>query len=350
MTHPYAAIADYRHWRRAAGGEAGGRLDPVTATGFTIDRHAPVATAGSCFAQHVMPALERAGVATLVTEAPPSILSARRAREHHYGVFTTRSGNVYTARQLRQLLARAFGEFEPEARAWRRGDAFVDPFRPGVGTFVSEGELLRDREQHLCAVRQMVERLSVMVFTLGLTEAWADADGAVFPIAPGVAGGTFDGTRHSLHTFSVEETVADMRAAIAAVRARNPSARFILTVSPVPLMATAVDRHVLVSTTHAKAVLRIAAGILADGEEGVDYFPAYEIVTAPQIRGRYFAADARTITGEGVAHVMDVFLRHYCPGAAALSSPPAAAPREDRVARAGAMVNALCDEEILRNL
>lgn len=351
-THPYETIADYRHWRRAAGVDDPGALDPVVAPKFTISAQDAVASAGSCFAQHVSRHLKKNGFNAMVTEHAPEFLTRRLQRRFQYGVFTTRSGNLYTARQLRQLVERAYNRFLPRTVAWRRGEMFIDPFRPQVAEFVSESELLADRERHFAAVRQMLEALDVFVFTLGLTEAWVDADGAVFPVAPGVAGGTYNPAEHRLKTLSVEETVADLAGALAALRAVNPKARTILTVSPVPLMATALDRHVLVSTTHSKAILRVAAQTLADSDPSVDYFPSYEIVTAPQTRGAYFGPDAREVTASGVDHVMRVFLRHYGEGMAA--EPAHAAQKRRPASIAGgrrraveAMVDVICEEELL---
>lgn len=348
MSHPYSAIPDHQHWRRAPGADDPAALDPVVAPKFQISPEAPVASAGSCFAQHVMRHLGAAGFNTLVTETAPSFLSDALAARFHYGVFSTRSGNVYTARQLRQLLERAEGTFVPAAEPWETADGLLDPFRPSVGPFRSLAELEGDRTWHLAAVRQMVAEMSVFVFTLGLTEAWVDADGAVFPLAPGVVGGKFDAGRHTFHNFTVAETVADFSTALALIRARNPSVRVILTVSPVPLMATALPRHVLVSTVHSKSVLRVAAQELSDADPAIDYFPSYEIVTAPHTRGRYFGPDARAVTEEGVAHAMRVFLKHYGGLATALttSSDRQKANAAYR-AQAQQLADAFCDEEAL---
>lgn len=348
--HPYAGLADHRHWRRAPGVDDIAALDPVVAPKFTIGPVDRVASAGSCFAQHIMRHLSAAGFNALVTERAPAILPDDLAADFQYGIFSTRSGNVYTARQLNQLVARAYGRFVPKTVAWHNGNGFLDPFRPGVDEFASEAELLSLRERHFAAVREMIETLDVFVFTLGLTEAWIDEDGAVFPLAPGVAGGTYDPARHRFHNFTVAETVADLAEAVAAIRQRNPGARFILTVSPVPLMATALDRHVLVSTTHSKAILRVAAQMVADGDPSIDYFPSYEIITAPQTRGAYYGTDARSVTEAGVRHVTRVFLRHYGGVHAPLVSPP---PREAgrttpaHVAAAEEIVEVLCEEELL---
>ncbi|MEM8552330.1 MAG: GSCFA domain-containing protein [Pseudomonadota bacterium] len=345
MTHPYADIADYRHWRRAPGAAVPAQLDPVARTKFSISREEPVATAGSCFAQHVMRHLDRNGFNTLIAEAPPTFFGNKLATQFGYGIFSTRSGNVYTARQLVQLFQRAEGSFVPEAEPWDTPEGLLDPFRPSVGAFSSLAELEAERAYHLDRVGEMLRGLSVFVFTLGLTEAWLDRDGAAFPIAPGTAGGTFDPARHSFVNFSVDEVVADLRAALELLRAVNPNAKIILTVSPVPLMATALDRHVLVSTVYSKSVLRVAAETVAGADSAVDYFPSYEIITAPHVRGRYFGPDARAVTEDGVRHVMRVFLKHY--GGADQVTPAKRSAPPSQSQENAAIAEAICDEELL---
>ena len=347
MTHFYLDRPDHTHWHRAGGIEDAAKLDPVVRAGFTISPDEPVATAGSCFAQHVMRYLAQTGFNAMVTERAPSMLDGDLARAFQYGLFTTRSGNVYTARQLRQLIERAYGLFEPTCRAWRHGEAFVDPFRPQVVPFTSAAELQGERERHFAAVRAMVEGLSVFVFTLGLTEAWCDPDGAVFPLAPGVAGGEYQPGRHRPTNFTVEETVEDLAAAIALLRERNPAARVILTVSPVPLMATFTDRHVLAATIYSKAVLRVAAETIAATDASTDYFPSYEIITAPHTRGAYFGPDARSVTEAGVSHVMGLFMHHYGRGAPQARVAPLPAPVRDARCGAARIVEVWCDEEAL---
>lgn len=347
MTHPYSDIPDHQHWRRAPGAADPAALDPVVAPKFTISRQDRVATAGSCFAQHVMRALDAAGFNTLVAEGPPALLDETLARRFHYGEFSTRSGNIYTARQLLQLIERANGTFTPRCAPWEGPEGLIDPFRPSIGPFASVAELAADRDTHLAAVRTMIAEMDVFVFTLGLTEAWLDADGAVFPLAPGVVGGTFEPDRHRFRNFTVADTVKDFSAALALIRAVNPDVRVMLTVSPVPLMATALPRHVLTSTVHSKAMLRVAAQNLVNRDEKVDYFPSYEVVTAPHTRGRYFGPDARAVTQEGVAHVMRLVLKHY--GAMDEAPQGAATPDANAAYRAEmqALAEAFCDEEAL---
>ncbi len=158
----------------------------------------------------------------------------------------------------------------------------------------------------------MFETMDVFVFTLGLTESWrSKRDGAVFPLAPGVAAGKMLSSQYEFVNFTYEQVVDDMETFLSRLAAINPRARVVLTVSPVPLIATYENRHVLVSTTYSKSVLRTAAERVAAGKAHVAYFPSYEIVTGAFTRGAYFDDDLRSIRPEGVEHVMSLFVRHY---------------------------------------
>jgi hypothetical protein len=101
---------------------------------------------------------------------------------------------------------------------------------------------------------------------------------------------------------------------------RNPGTKFIVTVSPVPLAATATGNHVLTATTHSKSVLRAIAGDVADRFGDVDYFPSYELITAPFSRQFFYEEDLREVDSEAVDMVMQTFLREHAPTIAAAPS------------------------------
>ncbi|MBX3477079.1 MAG: GSCFA domain-containing protein [Brevundimonas sp.] len=347
MPNPYQSQPDRAFWSRSVARPAPEDVDPVAAAGFRIGPHERVVTAGSCFAQHISRAIQARGFNYLVTEPGP--------QDRQYGVYPARFGNLYTARQFRQLFQRAFGLFQPHDTAWRRGEAWVDPFRPQVEPdgFPTAEALIADRDRHLAAVRDMFDQADVLVFTLGLTEGWVSTvDGAVFPLAPGVSGGPDDDGPYRPHNFTVAEIVDDLNALIADARLLRPDLKVLLTVSPVPLVATITDRHVLTATTYSKSVLRVAAEMVAAAHEGVGYFPSYEIITGPHNGWRYLEPDLRSVRPEGVAQVMSIFARHYLdPDALAAPAPlrPAVAPRPsaDRAAEQAALADVICDEETL---
>lgn len=310
-SHPYENRPDWAYWRRAVAQAE--ELDPMIEAPFRFDERDLVVAAGSCFAQHIGRYLKADGYHFYVSEPAHPLVSAGAEIRLNYGIYSARYGNIYTPRQLVQLFDRAYGEFLPREDIWREGcGVVVDPFRPQIqpGGFNGEDEFRFDRLRHFRAVREAFEKLDVFIFTLGLTEAWRSReDGAVFPLCPGVSGGVFDKSRHEFVNFGVEAIVGDMRAFLDRLRGVNGKAKVILTVSPVPLVATAEERHVVVSTVYSKSVLRVACESLAR-EKNVAYFPSYEIVAGGFAKD-YFAADRRSVTEEGVAHVMRVFSRHF---------------------------------------
>ncbi len=352
-SHPYTNVPARAHWRRSISRVPYAEVDPVGTPRFSIGRDDKVATAGSCFAQHIARHLKSGGFCYYVAEDAHPIFSPYYAEMFNFGLFSARYGNIYTSRQLVQLFERAHGQFVPDEEAWLEPDgSYVDPFRPtcNPGGFASLAELRGDRDQHLAAVRTMFHELDVFVFTLGLTECWrARSDGATYPVCPGTAGGTFDGAKYEFVNLTAEDVIADLRKFLGYLASVNPSARVVLTVSPVPLVATAEDRHVLASTTLSKSVLRLAADVISREHANTAYFESYEIITGNFNRGRYFGDDLRSVTEEGVSHVMRLFLKHYAGvDDGQIEASVAPAPAQDSFIND--MRNAMaviCDEEAL---
>ena len=261
--HPYKNMPDSAYWSRAISRVPIDDVDPVLEAQFLINQETKVATAGSCFAQHISRHLRASGFNYFVVEKAHPIIPNRLLQEYNYGVFSARYGNIYTTRQLLQLFDRAFGDFKPHESFWQASTySWIDPLRPQIQPdgFTSSQELEADRRQHLKAVREMFENLDVFVFTLGLTESWVSRhDGTVYPICPGVSGGTYSPDTYLFKNFTVQEVVDDFQLFLDKLEVVNNSAKVILTVSPVPLVATAENTHVLNATTLSKAVLRVAA-------------------------------------------------------------------------------------------
>ncbi|MBQ1090469.1 MULTISPECIES: GSCFA domain-containing protein [Streptomyces] len=331
MSHPYARLPARSFWRTAVAEPGPADITDLWTPKFAIGTNAPVVTAGSCFAAHIGRALLSEGMHWYDAELPPPGLTPAEQAARGYRRFSFRTGNIYTAAALRQWVGWALGEEKPPEEVWQDNGAFYDPYRPSVEPdgFASREDLLAAREVTLAAIRTALARANVLVFTLGLTEAWHDtATDTVLPTCPGTVRGTFDPSRHVLRQHTVARVVDDLTAVLALARGVNPRLRTVLTVSPVPLTATATGRHALVATTHSKSVLRAAAGQLADASHDVDYFPSYEIVAGFPYRAAFFAPNLRTVTPEGVAFVMRHFLGALRPGSDPVtrSQLPAPAP------------------------
>lgn len=311
--NPYRGLSEHQFWANGVAWASPGGLDPVVSAP-TIEPGEKVVTMGSCFAQHLARNMARLGLNYHVVEKPPACMSDEQAVRHNYGVFSCRFGNVYTTRQAVQLFDRAVGRFVPVEDVWEFRGGYVDPFRPRIEpeTWASAVDVRTSAHAHLHYVKTMFMEADWLIFTLGLTEGWRSKDdGAVYPLAPGVAGGEFDPSRHEFVNFSAGEVRRDLSGLIDRVAGINPTCRVILTVSPVPLIATYEKRHVLVSTVASKAALRTAADEAERRYPHVTYFPSYEIITSPDSAGRYFEDDLREVKPVGVEHVMRIFKKHF---------------------------------------
>ena len=307
-SHPYRDAPKASFWSSFASDQFSTlKLAPTLPN--RLQPGAKVASAGSCFAANMVPHLEQHGFEYVREEYTRPLYKRIAAENLSYGKFSAAYGNVYTPRQLLQLLRRCTGQWTPLEDRWVEKDKIVDPFRPGLRYYArNHREFDLVTSQHLRAVRRAFEAADVFVFTLGLTEAWISTlDGAVFPACPGTVAGTFDPTQHQFVNFSISDVRNDLLAAIVELRRINPRVDVILTVSPVPLVATASGGHVLIATMYSKSVLRVAAEEVVRGTERVSYFPAYEIVTGPQSPRNYFLEDRRSVSKEAVDAVMAAF-------------------------------------------
>lgn len=351
---PYSGLPDHCFWSRAHRTAQIRDIDPVVKGHFLLQPDWKIATAGSCFAQHIARHLRSNGYNYFVAETAHPVIDEDVAASFNYGTFSARYGNLYTARQLLQLAQRARGLFQPEENTWLQGESRIDPFRPNIqpGGFSRQDDFLADRERHFAAVRQIMDESDVFIFTFGLTEGWvSQKDGAVFPLAPGVAGGSFDARKHAFVNFTVAEIVADFTAFVAMMRENNPNVRVLMTVSPVPLIATArADQSVITATSYSKSVLRVACEELQASVENCFYFPSYEVITGNFSRGAYYADDLREVEDIGVQHVMSLFMRHYTENQP--EQPQKSLPLRQKVARdfrfaVEKVLNVICDEELI---
>lgn len=333
-----------------------GRGDPLDVTSWHEPKFPiagkPIATAGSCFAQHIGTALRTSGMPYMDVEPAPWGLPQEKLKDYGYGIYSARYGNVYSTRQLLQLAQRAFGEFTPADSIWKHKDGVVDAFRPTLEPvpFGSVAELETCRRQHLAAVAELFSTARLIIFTMGLTETFVSRqDGAAYPVCPGVSGGTFSDSDYEFVNLDYSEVTRDFFDFMRLVARHNPQAHFLLTVSPVPLMATATTHNVGVATTYSKSVLRAAAGAMREKFGRVDYFPSYEIITMPAMEGRFFAKDRRSVLPEGVAHVMKNFLASYGIDGSAPAHPKTAhaAETDTHAAEDEDTSDIVCDEELL---
>ena len=347
---PYSDLPDRSYWRTGVTNS-----DPAATTDFYI-RKFPIkkthriATAGSCFAQHIARNMRARGFKVLDVEPPPPRLSQETAMKFGHNIYSARYGNIYVVRQLLQLFDEAFAPAPIDEEPWERDGRYFDPFRPNVEPrgLVSPEEVRQHRHQHLRAVRTMFTSADIFIFTLGLTESWMNAEtGVVYPVAPGVIAGNYDPEIHVFKNFTSMEIRKDLRQFRAKLKRRNPRVKFLLTVSPVPLTATASDHHVLPATIYSKSVLRTVAGEAAAEFPDVDYFPSYDLIASHWSQGAFYNANLRTVTDDGVGAAMRAFFLQHDPGAATAAESTGSRPRAGAEAEEERDDELVCEEMLL---
>src|SRR5688572_12531635 len=258
VTHPYGDLPARAFWKTAVAERVGQPFEALWTPRFDIRASTRFATAGSCFAQHISRWLRSQGYSWVDSEPPPSDLSAADVEAGGWGVFSFRTANIYTVAQLQQWVSWALGDAVPPDEVWEDEGRLFDPFRPTVpaGGYATAEEALRARAHTLACIRDAVSQIDVLVFTLGLTEGWEHVDGYAYPMCPGTVRGHFDADLHRFVNYTTADVVARLNATMNRLREVRPGMRFLLTVSPVPLTATASGAHVLTSTMHSRSCAR----------------------------------------------------------------------------------------------
>jgi len=308
--HPYQNLPVKAFWAKAVADKNSLDIAELWNPKWKITRSDTIVTFGSCFAQHFGNALENSGYNWLNAEPAPHRLNIRTGQRFNYGIFSARTANIYTTSMLRQWTRWSLNKSEVPDELWLKGERFYDPFRPTIEPdgFASEDELRISREMTLEAFRSCIEKSDYFVFTLGLTESWLSKSGSYeYPICPGTAVGTFDEDDHVFRNQDYNHVSSNLTRSMDLMRRVNPDLKFLLTVSPVPLVATKSTQHVLIATTYSKSVLRAVAGDLANTLRHVDYFPSFEIINSHPYRGNFYEPNLRTVANSGVDHVMNTF-------------------------------------------
>lgn len=358
MSNPYADLPQRAFWRPAVASRNLFDLEEVWQPKFAFEAQDTFVTFGSCFAQHIGRALKARGFNWYNAEPRPAGLSDASARLFNYDVFSARTGNIYTASILEQWTRWALGSAEVADEVWEKDGRIFDPFRPVIepNGFASRQEMIDNRSATIAAFRRCIEDANYFVFTLGLTESWKNSHfGYEYPMCPGTAAGEFVADAHIFVNQTVVEISRSLGSAMDLMHEVNPALRFILTVSPVPLTATASGNHVMVATMESKSILRAVAGQTARERSDTDYFPSYELINSPVIKGIFFEPNQRDVNRHGVKFVMDNFFQ----GVAAKAAPSTGVSGEkDRIAEASSRPDppvqsagpddVVCEEELLQ--
>lgn len=273
MKSPYSNMEPRQSWRKGVSEQHPFSITDLYRKKFDIASAMKICTAGSCFAQH----LRTAGYRVMDAEPAPRIMNDTTAHNFGYRIYSGRYGNIYLVEQLLQIVKEAYGLFTPAMPVWEKEGRYYDAMRPSVepNGLASSEEVMAHRAEHLKNVRAMFESMDLFIFTMGLTEGWVHTQTrTTYPTAPGTIAGDYDPDVFHFKNFRASEIRASLEEVRTLIKKHNPDVKFLLTVSPVPLTATASTQHVLPATTYSKSVLRSVAGEMSEDFDDIDYFPS----------------------------------------------------------------------------
>jgi hypothetical protein len=295
---------------------------PAISPGFRLRREDKVFAIGSCFARGIEWALAGQGMEVLSRTAEFDSLPAMN-NEPESG-FTNKYNTFSIYNELRWALD-PIAEFPQDSIVDLGNGTFYDPHTNPALQLGDLEETLR-RRQLIRAVTSRISECRVVVITLGLIEVWRDKAANVFMnrVIPDILS-LYPG-RYELHITNSADNLSNLEAIHALLKEfGHPDVQIVVTVSPVPLLATFSNEDVVIANTYSKSLLRTVAQEWAAKYENVHYFPSYEIVQNSDPRVTW-EEDRRHVKGEVVQHIMRLFLRNYFSGLPVTSAKLSASP------------------------
>ena len=272
-----------------------------------MNKSTPIGSAGSCFAVEIAEVLQKEQFNYVITELGDKPDEEAVIDGYKVGsgkaMYSANFGILFNTPSLLQLAQKGFGEKEFTKFLFQDNNGLhMDPYRENV-FFLSEKNYLRDYPKHVNAIKQTLLQSEVFIFTAGLNECWQLLDGTVISRNPR------RGFHHLIEhkVLTVQENIDNIMGFFNIVKRYNPQFKLVLTLSPVPLLATGLGdtHHILEANTHSKAVLKVALEEVVKQHEDIYYLPSYELVT--EAVQNPWKEDHRHVTPETVSRVITMF-------------------------------------------
>jgi len=281
---------------------------PTITPGFKLRRKDKLFAIGSCFARGIELALikQKMDVLSRTTDFDsfPAVNDEMRLG------FTNKYNTFSIYNELRWALDPA-AEFPRESLVDIGNGLFYDPHTNPALQLAGLEETIH-RHEIIESVTRRIAECRVVIITLGLAEVWRDKIANIFlnhtPIPEALRSHP---DRYEFHITNFAQNLSNLeRIHTLLSQFGHPDVQVVVTVSPVPLMATFSGEDVVIANTYSKSMLRTVAQEWAAAHKNVHYFPSYEIVQNSH-RLVTWEEDLRHVRAEVANHIMRLFLRHY---------------------------------------
>jgi len=191
----------------------------------------------------------------------------------------------------------AFGEFTPQEGMWITKDKVC----------------FEATEERRSKVRSTLTQANVVVITLGLSEVWFDQIENE-PLWRTMPERLYEPGRHVFKLATVIETERALLELDRLIQKHCSRLKVILTVSPIPLLATFRNQSPITANQVSKSILRVSLDSFMTSSTVIGsgryfYFPSYELVFG--LFGNPFEADNRHIRPEVADTVLEIFRMAY---------------------------------------
>ena len=120
MSNPYSALPENKFLKPTVFSQEKFSTSRYSYSKWSIQPSDKIATAGSCFAQHITKKLRALNFNVLDKELPPLGLPDELHKQFGFSMYSARYGNIYTSRQLFQLAQECFGNLVIKDIAWEK--------------------------------------------------------------------------------------------------------------------------------------------------------------------------------------------------------------------------------------
>ena len=282
-------------------------------TDLKINKQTKIVSMGSCFAGEIKNHLVNAGYSYLQEEDDKEHLFADdcsyRKASHRKRLGSCAWERVFTLPCFRQIMEYTFGAVNYPDRLLDAKNGCHDLLRTKI-IYKNKKIATKDIPDHIEKSQKVLSGCDVFIFTMGLVEIWEMGQ---MVLATSPQHGRYKADC-SFRVQKYDEIMRDLERGYNLWRAFNKNARFILTVSPVHMMASyREDVDVLSATCYSKSVLRAVANDFVADHPEVSYFPSYEIVVIlANILGDIAYPDGHHVNDKIIKAIMEIFENTFC--------------------------------------
>ncbi len=277
-------------------------------------------TIGSCFAEYVKKALE---IKTNKKSYPfyDEVIFNKNTQLVDTLNYDNFHMNFYSSSSIIQEFKRSFSnnqEFFPipiegiiieNGTKVKKNNSIIyqDPYRREVYANTRE-ECIELSNKINKIAKEGLLKSNTFIITLGLIEIfYCKKTQKIYNQHPGYQGIGYSSKNLEFKRLTYEDVKEDLHEIVTFLKSINNKNKIIFSVSPIPLGMTFSEEDIYTANLYSKSTLRSAVQTVIDNENGVYYFPAYELAMN---LGSYFfqERDLRHAKKEYVSQIMDVFL------------------------------------------